>query len=308
MTTQVISRTIADDRDERPNPFRAHLSSGGEQPGICREELTVSVVIPALNEAKNLPALFAKLPSTLDEVVLVDGHSTDGTIEVARSLRPGIRVVQQRFSGKGDAIASGLLAARGDVIVIIDADGSNDPAEIPDFVDAIRQGADFAKGSRFMAGGGSADITWLRKAGNRALTWTVNILYGTKYTDLCYGFNAVRSSCLDRLLVDCAGFEVETLMNIRVAKLSMRVAEIPSFESERVHGVSNLHPVRDGMRIFNVIMRERFSREIKPGKCVAEYSDRSEGYLQPAHAATYDEELVSVDEAYRFSSGLATTP
>lgn len=218
------------------------------------------MVIPTLNEAANLPHVFAELPSGLHEVILVDGHSRDDTVEVARRLRPDIKVVFQGRRGKGDALACGFAASTGDIIVMMDADGSTDPREIPRFVEAILGGADFAKGSRYLPGGGSADLTALRHFGNRALGGVVNVLFGTRYTDLCYGYNAFRASCLELLHVDCPGFEVETLINIRVGRLALNVAEVPSYEGSRLSGVSNLHAFRDGLRILRVIAKERFTR------------------------------------------------
>jgi glycosyltransferase involved in cell wall biosynthesis len=218
----------------------------------------VSVVIPALNEAANLPHVLSKLPKDIFEVVLVDGNSTDGTVEVAQELFPTVRIVGQDRRGKGNALACGFAACRGDIIVTLDADGSADPMEIPLFVRALRDGADFAKGSRYLEGGGSADITHFRSAGNRALGALVNTLYGTRYTDLCYGYNAFWARCLPHLNVDCDGFEVETLLNIRVAKAGLQVAEVPSFEECRMNGESNLHTVRDGFRVLRTILRERF--------------------------------------------------
>ena len=225
-----------------------------------RDDVRVSVVVPTMNEAANLPHVFARLPSGLHEVILVDGHSTDDTIAVARMLRPDIRVVLQSGKGKGDALACGFAAARGDIIVMLDADGSTDPAEMPRFVEALLDGADFAKGSRFMSGAGSADITPLRRLGNRVLNGTVNVLFGTRYTDLCYGYNAFWARCLPHMNVTCSGFEVETLINVRIAKAGLRVTEVPSFEAERLHGESKLHVVRDGRRVLTTIIRERFRR------------------------------------------------
>jgi glycosyltransferase involved in cell wall biosynthesis len=219
--------------------------------------MAVSVVIPTLNEAANLPHVFERLPEGLKEVIVVDGNSTDGTVEAARRLRPDVRIVHQVDQGKGDALARGFAAATGDAIVMMDADGSNDPAEIPRFIEALEFGADFAKGSRTLEGGGSADLTPFRRFGNWVLSTTVNVLYGTKYSDLCYGYNAFRRACLDYLNVDCSGFEVETLVNIRVAQLGLRVQEVPSYEGHRIHGSSKLSPVRDGWRILKVIVRER---------------------------------------------------
>ncbi len=181
----------------------------------------VSVIIPAKNEAANLPHVIPALPDMVSEVVLVDGRSTDDTIAVARSLRPDIIVVPQSYRGKGDALACGFAVATGDIIVMLDADGSTDPAEIPLFVDALIDGADFAKGSRFLPEGGSEDMTWLRRTGNLGLTGLVNLLFGARYTDLCYGYNAFWRDCLTSLNLDSTGFEIETLINLRAVKVGL---------------------------------------------------------------------------------------
>jgi glycosyltransferase involved in cell wall biosynthesis len=219
----------------------------------------VSVVIPTLNEAENLPHVLPRLPAGLHEVIIVDGHSTDGTIEVARRLRPDVHVVTQSGRGKGNALAAGFAAATGDIFVMLDADGSTDAAEIPRFVAALCNGADFVKGSRFAQGGASSDITFTRRVGNWALNTLVNTLYGTSYTDLCYGFNAFWARCLPYMRVDCDGFEVETLINVRIAKGGLVIHEVPSYERDRIHGMSNLHAVRDGARVLRTIARERRS-------------------------------------------------
>ena len=216
----------------------------------------VSVVIPTLNEAKNLPHVFATLPDDIHEIVLVDGCSTDGTVDVARDLYPDVRIVGQSGKGKGNALAAGFAACRGDIIVMLDADGSANGAEIPRFVEALVAGADFAKGSRFSAGGGSSDITPLRRFGNWFFSTLVNVLVGTRYSDLCYGYNAFWAHCLPYINVDCDGFEVETLINIRVAKAQLRIAEVPSFEEDRIYGESNLNTFRDGLRVLRTIFRE----------------------------------------------------
>ncbi len=220
----------------------------------------VSVVIPAMNEADNLHFILPLLPALVDEVVLVDGRSTDGTVEVAWGLRHDLRVVKQTGKGKGNALAAGFEAASGDIIVMLDADGSADPGEIPRFLDALDQGAHFAKGTRFAPGGGSQDITRLRRAGNAVLTRFVNLLFGTRYSDLCYGYNAFFVDCLPYLNVDCNGFEVETLMHVRAAKAGLRVTEVPSFEHSRISGASNLKVLRDGWRVLRTILRERLRR------------------------------------------------
>jgi glycosyltransferase involved in cell wall biosynthesis len=220
---------------------------------------TVSVVIPAMNEAANLPAVFATLPGWIDQVVLVDGHSTDDTIAVARALRPDVTVVLQGGIGKGDALVAGFAACTTDIIVAMDADGSTDGREIIRFVSALVSGADFVKGSRFASAGRSDDITAIRRCGNRGLNLLVNSLFGTQYTDLCYGYNAFWARHLPKLALDSPGFEVEALMGIRAAKARLRIHEVASHERPREYGTSNLHAVRDGCRIFKLIVRERFA-------------------------------------------------
>ncbi|MGY1501975.1 glycosyltransferase family 2 protein [Streptomyces sp. QTS52] len=220
----------------------------------------VSVVIPAMNEAENLPYVFKSLPDWIHEVVLVDGNSTDDTVEVARGLWPGVKVVEQRGKGKGDALITGFEACTGDIIVMVDADGSADGQEIVSYVSALVSGADFAKGSRFANGGGTDDMTPIRRLGNWALCTVVNKKFGARYTDLCYGYNAFWRHCLDEIDLDCTGFEIETLINIRVVKAGLKVQEIPSHEYLRIHGASNLRAVRDGLRVLRVILEERSNR------------------------------------------------
>src|SRR6185437_10317051 len=167
MPTRMSAATLKGPRFVRTQRRRSSRAAGaGPAP-------RVSVVIPTLDEAANLPHVFARMPDVF-EVIVVDGHSTDSTIEVARALRPDVRVILQHGNGKGNALACGFAAARGEIIVMLDADGSTDPAEIPAFVGPLLEGADFAKGSRFATGGGSHDITRLRAWGNRALSETVN--------------------------------------------------------------------------------------------------------------------------------------
>jgi glycosyltransferase involved in cell wall biosynthesis len=230
----------------------------------------VSVVVPTYNEAKNLPHVFALLPEDLHEVIVVDGRSSDGTIEVAQQLRPDVVIVRQTRKGKGNALACGFEAVTGDIIVMLDADGSADPREIPAYVEALVAGADFAKGTRFALGGGSSDITPIRRVGNWGLNFIVNILFGTRYSDLCYGYNAFWVHCLQVLNLESGadadamhwgdGFEIETVINTRIAKAGLDIREVKSFEFDRVHGTSNLNAVSDGLRVLKAIIIERFTK------------------------------------------------
>jgi glycosyltransferase involved in cell wall biosynthesis len=217
---------------------------------------SVSVVIPTLNEEKNLEHVLPKIPAWVDEVILVDGFSTDNTVAVAQTLRPDIHVVYEKRKGKGAALRAGFAAAQGAIIVMLDADGSTDPGEIPIFVDALLAGADFVKGSRYMQGGGSADITPIRSLGNLFFTQLVRFTFGGSYTDLCYGYNAFWRRVLPHLELDGDGFEIETMMNVRALALGLQIVEVPSFEQERIHGQSNLRAIPDGWRVIKTIFRE----------------------------------------------------
>jgi glycosyltransferase involved in cell wall biosynthesis len=233
----------------------------------------VSVVVPARNEARNLeiilPALAAVHPA-VHEIIVVDGNSVDGTAEAAQRALPAAKVINQTRSGKGNALACGFAAATGDIIVMFDADGSANPAEIPTFVAALVAGADFAKGSRFAPGGGSDDITVLRSAGNAGLNLVANRLFGTGHTDLCYGYNAFWADILPLLdLPDISlpappqggmlwgdGFEIETVLNCRVAAAGMKITEVPSMERERIFGQTNLRTFADGTRVLRTLAAE----------------------------------------------------
>ncbi|MBP2368401.1 hypothetical protein JOF36_004097 [Pseudonocardia parietis] len=230
--------------------------------------------MPTRNEARNLeivlPAVAAVRPA-VHEVLVVDGNSKDGTIETARRVLPDVRIVRQTRKGKGNAMACGFAAATGDVLVMFDADGSADPQEIPRFVQALIEGADFAKGSRFTKGGGSDDITLLRKSGNAGLNLVANTLFGTRYTDLCYGYNAFWADILPQLElppVDLPphpddgmywgdGFEIETVLNCRVATAGFSITEVPSVEKERMFGETNLRTFADGTRVLRTLASER---------------------------------------------------
>ena len=258
VATEAASHAVVERNGSRParhEPRVQERRREGGRRGIAATT-RVSVVIPALNEARNLRHVLANLPDNLFEVVLVPGSSTDDTEAVAMTLRPDTRVIHQTREGKGNALACGFAACRGDIIVTLDADGSADPKEIPAFVGALLSGADFAKGTRFMQGGGSHDLTPLRAAGNWGLTRLANALHGTHYSDLCYGYNAFWRCCLPQINVDIDGFEVETLINLRAARSGLRVTEVASFELSRIHGHSNLKTFRDGWRVLGTVLRE----------------------------------------------------
>lgn len=234
------------------------LGSLAGLPGL-RVSPSISVVIPTMNEGRNLASVLPLISEHVDEVVLVDGQSTDDTLAVARRLRPDIRIVDQRGRGKGAALRTGFEAAKGDIIVMLDGDGSTDPREIPAFVGALLAGAEVAKGTRFMQGAGTADMPPHRRVGNRVFVLLVRLLFGGQYSDLCYGYNAFWARILPDLHLDGDGFEIETMLNIRALEAGLKVVEIPSFEDKRKYGQGHLRTLPDGWRVLKTILHERFA-------------------------------------------------
>jgi glycosyltransferase involved in cell wall biosynthesis len=224
---------------------------------IGRRGAQVSIVIPAYNEAENLPYVLPLIPNWINEIILVNDHSTDNTVEVARQLLPTIHILNtRRGRGKGAALQTGFAQARGDIIVMMDADGSSDPREIPRFIEALLAGAYFARGSRFINGGGSDDITPVRRLGSRMLISMANLLFRMRSTDMFCGLNAFWKGCFDFFEIDCEGFEVEMLMHLRIRKANLEIAEIPSYEHARIQGVSKFRLYRDGWRVLMTIIKE----------------------------------------------------
>jgi glycosyltransferase involved in cell wall biosynthesis len=224
---------------------------------------SVSIIIPTLNEEKNLPKVlsdvqnFSRKSKRKIELIIVDGHSSDRTVALAR--RAGARILYDSI-GKGSAIIAGIFAARAPVLVIMDADCSHTADELPELISRVEKSADICMGSRFMPGGGSDDITRLRYLGNKFFVCLVNILWGTKYTDLCYGYRSMRTRAAREMRLTSKGFGIETEISIKSAKAGLRTVEIPSWEKLRLHGESRLKTFRDGFIILKTIAREFFAR------------------------------------------------
>ncbi|MEX2553625.1 MAG: glycosyltransferase family 2 protein [Actinomycetota bacterium] len=227
--------------------------------GAAADAPSISVVIPAKNEGGNVGWVLQSMPRWVDEVILVDGNSTDRTVDLAKREWPGLVVVGQRRPGKGAALREGFASARGDIVVMIDADGSMDPGEIDRYVKPLIDGeCDMVKGSRWLAGGGSQDITPFRKLGNKMLLTLVNRLFGSEFTELCYGFMAFSRTCVDKLELTADGFEIETQIVLNAVRAGMRVEEVASVEAPRRCGRSNLRPIRDGLRVLATVFAALF--------------------------------------------------
>lgn len=232
--------------------------------------MKISVIVPVKNEAQSLQQVLNDIPHFVDEVIVVDGHSKDSTFLLAESHSRVTRVLSQYSQGKGAALSAGFAVATGDLIAIIDADGSMNPNEMSSFISYFPE-FDIVKGSRYLDGAGSSDLTRIRSFGNQILTKIANVLFNQKWTDMAYGYvvftrEAVQSLALTNydqlgsLLGHKSygqGFEIETLMLCRAARRRMKILEIPSFENARIAGSSNLNAMRDGIRVLIALIVER---------------------------------------------------
>jgi glycosyltransferase involved in cell wall biosynthesis len=219
---------------------------------------SVSIIIPTLNEIDNIKYVFPRIPEFIDEIVVIDGDSDDGTREEILKFRKDAKIIIYRTNGKGAALRKGFDIVTGDLIIMMDADGSHNPDEIPSLLKPILNGYDVVKASRFLPGGGSDDFTPFRRMGNIIFIKMVNKLYGANYTDLCYGYRVFKKEAIMKIPCKSDGFEIETEQSILIQKAGLRIKEVPSFESKRKHGNSNLNSIRDGWRILRTIVKEKF--------------------------------------------------
>ena len=218
----------------------------------------ITVIIPALNEEKNIVEIIQELyRAGFSDILVIDGNSKDGTVDVAEKL--GVKVVQQKGKGKGNALRQAFNYDNlGDWVVMIDADGSMNPEEIVTMLKPLGNGADVVKGSRFMPNGFSEDMTFLRRMGNSFFVLLVNLIWGARYTDLCYGYAAFSKKALAVLYphLKSMSFEIETEIFVKARKLGLRVKEVPSIELPRKFGKSNLNSFKDGFQILKTILLE----------------------------------------------------
>lgn len=231
---------------------------------------SVTLLIPAKNELASLPSVLAEIPDYVDEVIIIDGHSEDGTLEFALSHPRVSKVVRQRSKGKGAALSAGFANATKELVVIIDADGSMNLNELKNFLIQFPE-CGIAKGSRYLTGGGSSDLTSFRSIGNKGLTGIANIFFNQKWTDMAYGYAVFDRDLLEGLALTNydalgsmfshkaygQGFEIETLMFCRAARRGIKLVEVPSYEKDRIAGTSNLRAIRDGIRVLIALFIER---------------------------------------------------
>lgn len=218
----------------------------------------ISVVIPTLNENGNIKHVFPNIPEYVDEIIVIDGNSTDGTREEILKHKPNTKIFNVTPTGKGDALRMGFEKSTGDIIIMMDADGSHRFSEFPTLLEPVLNGHDVSKGSRFLPNGGSEDFTAFRRMGNQIFVGMVNVMYGAKITDICYGYCAFKRHAIAAMDCKSSGFEIETEQSIRMIKTGLKIKEFPSVEQKRISGESNLNAITDGTRILKTIIKEYF--------------------------------------------------
>jgi len=220
--------------------------------------VSVSIVIPAHDEAPVIGALVRacrEIPR-ITEVVVVDDASRDDT--GTRAAQAGANVVRCAHNvGKGAAVRRGAAIATGDVLVLLDGDGQDPPAEIPRLLAAIDAGADLVIGSRFLGDFAPGAITRIDHAGNRALSWTFGLLFGVALTDTQAGFRAIRRELFASLRLQARRFDIETELLGRALQAGACVVEVPVTRHPRAHGTTRLRRVADGLRILECMLRVR---------------------------------------------------
>lgn len=222
-----------------------------------KKDPKITAIVFTLDEEQNLPYVLPKIPSWVDEVLMIDGNSTDNTVRVAKELYPNIRILFQPGRGKGDAMKFGFEMATGDIIVTLDADGATDPQEMQNFIEPLINGYDFVKGTRLLE---KSDWhgRWHRWFVNKIFVIMTNTLYGTKFTDLCAGYNAFWKEPVLKINFTENGYENEPLLYLRSLKAGLKITEVSFRDNGRYHGLTKEMALRQGWIALKTIIRERF--------------------------------------------------
>ena len=217
------------------------------------------------NDIDGLKHIWNLIPFDLfDQVVAIDGHSTDGSYEFLTST--GVRTYLQAKMGRGNALAEAMQLVEGDAVFELSSDGNEDPRTIPLLLREIDNGADLVIASRFARGGRTDDTDdpmKVRRLGNRFLTYLINVLWGSKLTDSTNGLRAFRTEAWQKMHLDVSHFEAEFLMSIRATKLRLRVAEVPTVEGSRVGGKVQARTTKVGFALLRAVFREILGSRFK---------------------------------------------
>lgn len=219
-----------------------------------------SLVILAWNEIDGLRSILPAIPQdSADEVIVVDGGSTDGSVEFCRER--GIPVVMQERRGRGEAFRVGINHTSGDAVVFFSPDGNEDPADIALLFERLASGADIAIASRFLPGSRNEEdeaILPLRKWTNKAFGWIANTIWnqGSYVTDTINGFRGIRRTAFDTLGLTSMGYTIEFEMTIRAMKRRLTIVELPTREGDRVGGETKAPSFKTGLVFLRFLFAE----------------------------------------------------
>lgn len=218
--------------------------------------MTVTLIAATLNELEAAKVVLPRIDrSVVDELIVVDGGSTDGTVEFCESQ--GYTVLRQKECGYGSAMREAAAIAKGDLIIEFPPDGNSLPEKVPDVVKKLEEGYDLVIASRYAPGARSDDDDFLTGIGNWGFTFVTNLLFWSSYTDVLVGFRGYRKSALGKVRMDASGLEWSIQMPIQFRKHRLRTADIPAIEPARIGGVRKMRPFRTGWRILKTLVRER---------------------------------------------------
>lgn len=219
--------------------------------------MKISVIIPTRNEAGCIGRVLKEIPNKIvDEIIIIDGHSTDSTKQEAQAyLRKGKdKFIFQKKKGFGNALQQALSAARGDILIILNGDGSQDPKDIPKLVKKIKEGNEYVMASRYAKGARSDDDTIIRFIGNRSLTFFTNMLHRTHVSDSLFFYTAITRNGFKKLHLTSPNFEYCIEMLIKAKKAGLKFAEVPVIERSRFAGKSKVSALPTGWKILKVIL------------------------------------------------------
>ena len=217
----------------------------------------VTLIIPALNEEGCIGKTIKEIPrSHVDEIIVVDGHSTDNTVNEAKiALGPNDKIIEQKREKFGGAIYDGLDMANGDIVMIMDADGSHNPNDIPKLLSRFLENT-IVMASRYAPGGRSDDDTLIRWLGNWVFTRLTRLVHGVKITDSLYFFFAISKENFKKLDLKSQGFAICVEFLVKARRNGLKIIEVPAIERPRLAGESKVNAFRDGLKILRAILRK----------------------------------------------------
>lgn len=223
---------------------------------VSYARMSVTLIAATLNELEAAKVVLPRIDrSWVDEIIVVDGGSTDGTVEFCTSQ--GYIVFRQKEPGYGSAMKEAAERAKGEFIIEFPPDGNSLPEKVPDVIKKLNEGYDFVIASRYAPGARSDDDDIVTAIGNWGFTFVTNLLFWSSYTDVLVGFRGYRKSAYEKLDMTATGLDWSIQMPIQFRKKRMRVADVPAIEPKRIGGVRKMRPFRTGVRILKTLIKER---------------------------------------------------